>query len=248
MCGGNSLGCVKCHTFAGPQGRGRAGHRHAADAEAPATRLVLSLPARSAKVAARHAHAHRLAQRHDRPAGRARRLDGQADRVHLGLSARRRQGRSAAGTEANTPSRSMPDKEAIIYRNFIEGSGSRAIGVGYPEKANLAFDANELRLALIWQGEFIDAARHWTDRGAGFEPPLGENVLHLPSRRRLRRAGQGRRSLADQVGQRSWATSSAATARRRTVGRPSSTPVTASASRISRTPWPASRVRRSAAR
>jgi mono/diheme cytochrome c family protein len=74
----------------------------------------------------------------------------------------------------------VPEKEAIIYRNFIEGAGPRAIGVGYPEKAHLAFDANDLRLALIWQGAFLDASRHWTDRGAGFEPPLGDNILHLP--------------------------------------------------------------------
>jgi mono/diheme cytochrome c family protein len=74
----------------------------------------------------------------------------------------------------------VPDKEAIIYRNFIEGAGSRAIGVGYPEKLNLAFDANNVRLALIWQGAFIDASRHWTDRGAGYQPPLGDNVVRLP--------------------------------------------------------------------
>jgi mono/diheme cytochrome c family protein len=74
----------------------------------------------------------------------------------------------------------VPDKEAIIYRNFIEGAGSRAIGVGYPEKLNLAFDANNMRLALIWQGAFIDASRHWTDRGAGYQPPLGDNVIRLP--------------------------------------------------------------------
>jgi hypothetical protein len=70
-----------------------------------------------------------------------------------------------------------PTSGAIIYRNFIAGAGPRAIGVGYPEKVNLAFDANDLRLALVWQGAFIDAARHWTDRGVGFEGPLGDNVL-----------------------------------------------------------------------
>lgn len=74
----------------------------------------------------------------------------------------------------------VADKEAIIYRNFIEGGGSRAIGVGYPEKANLAFDANDMRLALIWQGAFIDAARHRTGRGQGFEKPLGTNVIQGP--------------------------------------------------------------------
>lgn len=65
----------------------------------------------------------------------------------------------------------MPDREPIIYRNFIEGAGARAIGVGYPEKVNLAFDANSLRVAMIWQGAFIDAARHWRDRGVGYQPP-----------------------------------------------------------------------------
>ncbi|HEY1784378.1 MAG TPA: PA14 domain-containing protein, partial [Pirellulales bacterium] len=80
---------------------------------------------------------------------------------------------------ARGPIELTPEKEAIIYRNFIEGAGSRAIGVGYPEKANIAFDANDLRLALLWQGAFIDASRHWVDRGAGYQPPLGDNILAL---------------------------------------------------------------------
>jgi len=75
----------------------------------------------------------------------------------------------------------IPINEAIIYRNFIQGAGARAIGVGFPERAHLAFDANDLRLAMIWQGMFIDARRHWTDRGVGFEPPMGDNVMNLPA-------------------------------------------------------------------
>lgn len=73
----------------------------------------------------------------------------------------------------------VPTTTAILYRNFIQGAGTRAIGVGYPEKANLAFDANEMRLAMVWQGAFIDASRHWLDRGAGFQGPLGDNILKL---------------------------------------------------------------------
>jgi hypothetical protein len=75
-----------------------------------------------------------------------------------------------------------PQTEPILYRNFIEGAGSRAIGVGYPEGVNLAFDANDMRLAMIWHGAFIDASRHWTGRGAGFEPPLGDDIIPLPNR------------------------------------------------------------------
>jgi mono/diheme cytochrome c family protein len=72
------------------------------------------------------------------------------------------------------------DDEAVIYRNFIDGAGPRAIGVGYPERANLAFDAQNLRLALLWQGSFIDMSRHSTDRGVGYEPPLGDHRIRLP--------------------------------------------------------------------
>lgn len=70
--------------------------------------------------------------------------------------------------------------EAIMYRNFIDGAGSRAIGVGYPEKLNLAFDANELRLAMVWHNGFMDASRHWSGRGVGYEKPLGDNIVKLP--------------------------------------------------------------------
>ncbi len=73
----------------------------------------------------------------------------------------------------------IPINEAIIYRNFIKGAGNRAIAVGFPERANLAFDANEIRLAMIWQGGFIDAKRHWTGRGEGAEGPMGDNILNL---------------------------------------------------------------------
>jgi cytochrome c2 len=74
----------------------------------------------------------------------------------------------------------VADREAVMYRNFIEGAGPRAIGVGYAEKANIAFDANQNRMAMIWQGPFMDGARHSSGRGAGFEPPLGHNLIKLP--------------------------------------------------------------------
>ncbi|MFO1461338.1 MAG: c-type cytochrome [Verrucomicrobiota bacterium] len=93
----------------------------------------------------------------------------------------------AAGDKAEVPTglvrgrqELVPTGEPVIYRNFIAGAGSRAIGVGYPEKANLAFDAATLRPALIWQGSFMDTARHSTGRGEGFEPPLGDHPVSLP--------------------------------------------------------------------
>lgn len=91
------------------------------------------------------------------------------------------QGRNARVPDglAKGPIELVAEDEAVIYRNFITGSSPRGIGVGYPEKANLLFDAGEMRLATIWQGGFIDASKHWVDRGSGFQGPLGENIVQL---------------------------------------------------------------------
>ncbi len=69
--------------------------------------------------------------------------------------------------------------EAIIYRNFITGVGSRGIAVGLPGGVNAAYDAELCNVALVWRGAFIDAKRHWTDRGTGTQPPLGYSVVAL---------------------------------------------------------------------
>ena len=76
----------------------------------------------------------------------------------------------------------LPEKEgeAVIYRNFIAGSGTRSIGVGYPQSVNIAFDANAMRLAMLWQGAFIDGNRHWNGRGQGFQAPAGYAKIDLP--------------------------------------------------------------------
>lgn len=78
-----------------------------------------------------------------------------------------------------SPIELVPDKEPIVYRNFISDVGPRAIGVGYPEKVNVAWDAQDMRLGLIWHGAFIDAAKHWTARGQGFQGPSGDHALKL---------------------------------------------------------------------
>jgi mono/diheme cytochrome c family protein len=78
---------------------------------------------------------------------------------------------------AASPIELVPVERPIIYRNFISGAGPRAIGVGYPEKVNIAWDADALRLALVWKGAFIDAGLHWSGRGNGFQPPLGDGLF-----------------------------------------------------------------------
>ncbi len=77
------------------------------------------------------------------------------------------------------PMELVPVDRAIVYRNFIAGAGARAIAVGFPEGIHMAFDAEQMRLALLWQGRFLDVTPHWTNRSAGFVSPAGERVWKL---------------------------------------------------------------------
>jgi len=96
-----------------------------------------------------------------------------------------------------TPTAALPKKEfpdiilapsqdqTVIYRNFIGGTTPRAIGFGFPGGLNLAYSADNLAPELVWSGKFINAGRHWTNRGQGDEPPASENVAKLTSSRFL---------------------------------------------------------------
>lgn len=74
-----------------------------------------------------------------------------------------------------------PKERPIIYRNFISGLSPRGIAVGFPEGCNLAWDAERMALALVWQNQFIDAAKHWQGRGSGAQSPLGDAAIELES-------------------------------------------------------------------
>lgn len=70
--------------------------------------------------------------------------------------------------------------EAVLYRGKLWEAGFRGIAVGLPGGLNYAFDAQELRLALMWKGRFLDASGHWSSQGMGRIRPLGKEVLTFP--------------------------------------------------------------------
>lgn len=178
LVGGQAFGCIKCHTFADKKSTGI---------------QALSLTTMTKRLRPEWFHEYMKNPLAYRPGTRMPNvfpngettlpmvLDGSVDKQDRSMWAYLSDGDKAilpVGLVTGAIELIAFD-EAIMYRNFIEGAGPRAIGVGYPEKLNLAFDANNLRLALIWQGAFMDASRHWEGRGAGFQPPLGDNVIKL---------------------------------------------------------------------
>ena len=68
----------------------------------------------------------------------------------------------------------------IVLRSFIEGAGTHAIGVGFPQGLNATFDARACRWTTIWKGRFLDAMSNWQDRAMKPIAPLGTDVKTLP--------------------------------------------------------------------
>ena len=71
--------------------------------------------------------------------------------------------------------------EAVIIRRAFPGIGKRGLGVGYPGGINLAFDAEQMRLASLWGGGFIEASGIWRGQGAGQARILGKATVSFPS-------------------------------------------------------------------
>ena len=69
--------------------------------------------------------------------------------------------------------------KAITFRTFVEGVGSHAVAVGYPQGLNVGFDSETCRWRIAWQGRFIDAMSTWDDRFCSPAKPLGEKVVEL---------------------------------------------------------------------
>jgi mono/diheme cytochrome c family protein len=178
LVGGDGLACIKCHTFG--------------DKATPGIQ-AMNLLRMSERLREDWFHRYMLAPAEYRPGTRmplsfpdgksvlTSVFDGDADQqvramwlyLTLGKSARTPMG---IDTEAIVLA---AEERPVIYRNFIEGLSPRGIAVGYPERMNLAWDANTLALALLWKNDFIDASKHWVGRGPGFQGPLGDFVVKL---------------------------------------------------------------------
>jgi len=75
----------------------------------------------------------------------------------------------------------VPADKPIVHRTFMKDVGPRAILTGFPEKLNVAYDFNVVRLAKVWRGRFFDHSGVQSGRTDTFLGPLGTDVLDLPT-------------------------------------------------------------------
>lgn len=63
--------------------------------------------------------------------------------------------------------------EAQMLRRSYPGIGKRGIGVGLPGGVNFTYDAEQMRVATIWKGKFVDPSGVWYGQGHGNVRAMG---------------------------------------------------------------------------
>jgi putative heme-binding domain-containing protein len=108
-------------------------------------------------------------------------LGGDPQRQLAALWTYLEEGRQARAPEGLVvePLRLVATDETVMLRRSWPGVGKRGIGVGYVEQVNLVFDAEQMRLAMLWKGEFADPGGVWRSQGHGTVRPLGGPVVKL---------------------------------------------------------------------
>lgn len=86
-----------------------------------------------------------------------------------------RQARAPAGVIKEPLEIVVTDEARMLRRQYPE-IGKRGIGVGFPGGVNLAYDAQQMRLATIWKGKFVDPGAAWYGQGSGNVRPMGPTI------------------------------------------------------------------------
>ena len=74
----------------------------------------------------------------------------------------------------------VPGDEPIVFRTFLDGVSAHAILVGFPQRVHLAFDANRVRMALAWTGDFISPDTAWEGRGGNYSKVPSTDIVRFP--------------------------------------------------------------------
>lgn len=178
LVGTGGLNCIACHTFQ----LKKAANMPAVDLTEMAERLKKNW----------FYHYMRHPQRLSRntimpsfwPGGQAMRkdiLNGQADLQIEAIWQYLLDGRQARTPRGliREPLELLATDEAVMLRRSYPGIGKRGIGVGYPGQVNLAFDAEQMRMAMIWKGKFADPGGVWRSQGHGRVRPLGDSLMQF---------------------------------------------------------------------
>jgi cytochrome c1/cytochrome c551/c552 len=89
------------------------------------------------------------------------------------------QGGSPSGLAPSDPSLLVPIDTPIVFRTFLQDVGAHAILVGSPNMTHVAFDANRVRMAQAWSGDFIGTKATWDGRAGQYAKVPSDKIVKL---------------------------------------------------------------------
>ncbi len=110
-------------------------------------------------------------------------LDGDADlqmdAIWAYLSVGRKGG-TPPGLSPEDKSILVPTDDPIVFRTFLNGVSAHAILVGYRQRTHVAFDANRIKMAAAWTGDFVSTKPVWNGRAGQYAQMLGSDIVRFP--------------------------------------------------------------------
>ncbi len=84
------------------------------------------------------------------------------------------------GLKPSDTTQLVPGSEPIVFRTFLDQVSAHAILVGYRQRTHCAFDANRVRMVLVWTGDFVSTKPTWEGRAGQYTPIPSENIVSFP--------------------------------------------------------------------
>ncbi len=84
------------------------------------------------------------------------------------------------GINPNSTDEIVIGDEPVVFRTFISGMGAHAIAVGFRQHTHMVFDADRIKTAAAWTGEFVSPQGAWEGRGGNYAKIEGSGVLKFP--------------------------------------------------------------------
>ncbi|MFT7642506.1 MAG: cytochrome c551/c552, partial [Pirellulaceae bacterium] len=106
-------------------------------------------------------------------------VDLQIDALWAYLSAGNKGG-LPAGLTPTDQTRLVVSDEPIVFRTFFDKVSAHAILVGFRQQSHVAFDANRVKMALAWSGDFAATKQSWEGRAGQYTPIPSAEVVNFP--------------------------------------------------------------------
>lgn len=88
-------------------------------------------------------------------------------------------GGTPPGLSPDDKSLLVPADKPIVFRTFLDQVSAHAILVGFRQRTNVAFDANRVRMAVAWTGDFVSTKPVWDGRAGQYAKIRGSNVVRF---------------------------------------------------------------------